>query len=154
MAPEFAEKFNLDAYGHLTYVVGWSDECREDITEMTLIAKAAEGLSDEEIENLAQDVGLGERGDWLACADFARVGEQVGYHVVINSDSGGFIQDGERGVYSVEEARKHLPGLLETWDDTGSDLLVNDGQWYTKQERTENIAAIKRWKDDLNEALK
>jgi len=148
------EDFKLDAYGHLSYVVGWSDEGREDLTEMEIIAKAAEGgLSDEQIKQLSEDSALGDRGDWLACVDFARDGNFVAYHVVVNSDSGGFIDTLEQGLLSLEDARNHLPGLLETWDDIGSEHLVVDGQWYTKQERDENLAAIKRWKEALKREL-
>jgi hypothetical protein len=146
------ESFDLDAYGHLSYVVGWSDEWREDVTELEVIAKAASGdLTDEEIENEAQDVDMGDRGDWLACVDIDRRGDWVGYHVVVNSDSGGFIDTIEQGVLTVAEARDQLPGLLETYDDVGSEHLVNDGQWYTKEERGECLAAVKRWKQHVEE---
>jgi hypothetical protein len=61
---------SLDAYGHLTYVTGFSDEWNEDVSEDS------------------------DRGDWLACFDFKAWkhpsrGVLVAFHVVVNSDSGG-----------------------------------------------------------------
>jgi len=144
--------FKLDAYGHLSYVVGFNtDDDEESVPEMLLLAKADE-MTDEEIEAAQQ--GLRDCGDWIACTDFDRIGDHVGYHVVVNSDSGGFIDTLEQGVYTVEEARKHLPGLLETWNDTASEMLVDDGHWFTHEETKDYLAAIKRWKADLARALK
>jgi hypothetical protein len=144
--------FKLDAYGHLSYVVGFNSDYDEEATPaMLLIAKASE-MSDEEIEAAQQ--GLRDCGDWIACTDFDRIGDYVGWHVVVNSDSGGFIDTLDSGVYTVEEARKHLPGLLETWNDTASEHLVEAGHWFTPAETQEYRAAIKRWKADLAEALK
>ena len=152
--PELSE-FSLDAYDHLSYVVGWSDECREDLNEMEILALASNGdLCDEEIEQLVAEATMEDRGDWLACVDFDRRDNYVAYHVVVNSDSAGYIETIEKGCYTLEEARVQLPGLLERMDDTGSEMLVNDGQWYTRSERKENLAAIERWKKALKKALK
>lgn len=143
--------FKLDAYGHLSYVVGFNtDDDEESVPEMLLLAKADE-MTDEEIE--AAQVGPRDCGDWIACVDFDRQGDYVGYHVVVNSDSGGFIDTLDQGVYMLEDARKHLPGLLETWDDVASEHLVEAGHWYTPEEIEENRRAIERWKTALKEAL-
>lgn len=148
------EDFGLDAYGHLTYVVGFSDEDRDpDENEMEAIIRSAE-MTEEEFEEWQETAGVSDRGDWIACADAQRIGDFVAYHVVVNSESGGFIDTMEQGILSVEDARVQLPGLLETWDDVASEHLVVDGAWFTKQEREENLAAIQRWKDHLKEILK
>jgi hypothetical protein len=144
-------EFSLDAYGHLSFAVGFSCENDpEPIPAMVLLAQADQ-MSDEEIEEAS--VEPRDCGDWLACVDFDRRGNYVGYHVVVNSDSGGFIDTMEHGVLTVEEARKQLPCLLEYWDDIGSEQLVQDGHWYTREEREGNLSAIKRWRDSLERAL-
>ena len=125
-APDL-DSFKLDAYGHLSYTVGWSDE--------------------------DQPEDAPDRGDWLACVDFDRQGDFVGFHVVVNSDSGGFIDTLESGVLTLEEARDKLPCLLEYWDDIGSEHLSGDGHWYTDEERAECLKAIQRWKEALKEGL-
>jgi hypothetical protein len=71
----------LDAYGHLSWTVGFDNE---------------------------------ERGDWLACCDFEvfnhpERGVLVAYHVVVNSDTGGFIDTLEARVVEADKAPKDLP---------------------------------------------
>jgi hypothetical protein len=147
------EDFKLDAYGHLNFVVGFDDSDDEEPDEpLVVLAKAAD-MTEEEIEAIDEQTGPRSCGDWIACADYDRIGDHVGYHVVVNSDSGGFIDTLDQGVYTVEEARKHLPGLLETWDDVASENLVNSGDWFTDLETEENKKAIERWKAHLKEAL-
>ena len=142
--------FALDAYGHLSYVIGFNDEDDEEPEAPLVTLARAPDMTDEEIEALVVEEPR-TCGDWIACADAARDGDRVGYHVVVNSDSGGFIETVEEGIYTVEEARKHLPGLLETWDDVASEHLVTGGVWYTEQETQENLRAIKRWKEYVEE---
>ena len=67
---------------------------------------------------------------------------------------GAFIDTLDSGVCTVEEARKHLPGLLETWNDIASEHLVDAGHWFSQDETKDYRAAIKRWKADLARDLK
>ena len=80
----------LDAYGHLTWTVGFGEEGDR-------------------------------RGDWMAAADFAvgKIGNRkvVAYHVVVNSESGGFIDTLEARVVPLREAPF---GLLDRWRDIGA----------------------------------
>lgn len=75
---------SLDAFGHLTWTVGF---CAEDEAD--------------------------ERGDWLACFDFVvrRAGDAVvvEYHVVVDSDSGGFTDTLEHKTVPAEDAPFDLP---------------------------------------------
>jgi hypothetical protein len=113
--------FDLDAYGHINYGVGWSDEA-EDAPEDS------------------------DRGDWLACVDADRIGDWVGYHVIVNSDSGGFIDTLDAGVLSVEEAKTQLPELLSYWQDIASEHLIGASAWFTDAETRENAQAIAKWR--------
>ena len=140
--------FSLDAYGHLTYVVGWSDEWQEETPAMLALAKALD-CSDEKFEQKAANDLEPDRGDWIACADFDRKGDYVAYHVVVNSDSGGFIDTLDSGVLTVERAREELPGLLETWHDVASEHLVASGEWFTNVEDKGNRLSIERWRREL-----
>ena len=152
VAPKI-DDFNLDAYGHLSWVVGYNDEEDEEPDGPLVILAKADTLTDEDLEDIENEVGVRDCGDWIACADFDRQGDFVGYHVVANSDAGSFVETVEKGVYTLEDARKHLPGLLETWNDVASESLVSSRTWYTKQEIEENNKAIQRWKAELKEAL-
>jgi hypothetical protein len=146
------EEFSLDAYGHLSWVVGFNnDDDEEEVPAMVIIAEAANGRSDEEIERMQQ--GVRDCGDWLACLDYDVKGDWVGYHVVVNSDHAGWIDTLESGVMSIEDARKHLPGLIDTWHDVASEHLVESGDWFTKEEIESNEANIVLWKRSLKEAL-
>jgi len=97
----------LDAYGHLTWVSGYSDEWR-DVGAQT------------------------DRGDWLACFDFIVFkcrsrGIMVAYHTVVNSDSGGFIMTAEEGVVVADKAPFDLP---DYWTSVGMDGGV---QWLDEE---------------------
>ena len=115
----------LDAYGHLSYVVGFSDEWRE--------------VADEK-----------DRGDWLACFDF-RVfrcrsrGAMVAYHAVINSDSGGFIETGEQDVVHVDNAPLDLP---DYWASIGMDGV----EWLEEEVASANRCQ-KTWENDLRREI-
>lgn len=117
---------SLDAYGHLTYTLGFSDEGNDDVPEDS------------------------DRGDWLACFDFVVFTEngkvKVAYHAVVNSDSGGFIDTVEKGVVDADNAPFGLP---ETYLDCGFD----QGAEWTEQEQTDAQECIAKWKLDLQAAI-
>jgi len=141
----------LDAYGHLTWGIGYNDENDPEDNAMLVIAKADQ-MSDEEIKEA--DLFPRDCGDWTAWVDVGRIGDYVGYHVVVNSDSGGFIDTMESGVLTVEEARRKLPSLLEGWRDTASEHLVMSETWFTSEEIEDDLKTIKRWKAHLKRLLK
>jgi hypothetical protein len=152
------ELFDLDAYGRLSFAVGWSDEFPEDEEcELLEIAKTLD-MDDDEFEDWSEDEyfksGEADRGDWLACADIDRRGDWVGYHVMVNSDAGGVCEDVQSGVLSVDEARNRLPGLLESYYDMGGEFLSGSGWWYTRSEAKECRKAIERWKRRVEEITK
>lgn len=150
MATPDISEFTLDAYGHLSYCVGFSDECDPEPEPAMVVLAKADQMTDEELE-LAQSPR--NCGDWLACVDFDRKGDYVAYHVVVNSDSGGFIETTEQGVLTLEEARRTLPGLLDHMDDIASEQLVSEGVWFTKEEREDCLRAIGRWERSVKNVL-
>lgn len=148
------EAFKLDAFGHLSWGVGYNDECDPDpLPAMAIIAKVAEGdLDEEDVEALS--LYPRECGDWTAWVDVDRIGDWVGYHVVVDSDAGGLTDTVESGVLNLKEARRELPWLLDGYRDTASEYLSESGTWFTPEEIAEDLKTIQRWKDHLKELLK
>ena len=123
----------LDAYGHLTFVTGWSDEWNEGSSTTP-------------------------RGDWLCCFDFLvhecpDRGLVVAYHVVENSDSCSYIQEPERGVILASEVNSIL-GLVQKWTDVGIDTAVNNEVYWTATEVADANKANIRWRESILSALK
>ena len=117
---ELIEK--LDAYGHLTWVVGYGDDGDDD-----------------------------DRGDWLACFDFfihtnPDGDTKVAYQVVVNSDSGGFIESPESGVVPADKAPFDLP---DYWASIGMD---GDPAW-TDEEIKDSWTCNEQWNKALKEAI-
>ena len=56
--------------------------------------------------------------DWTACFDAVRVGNAIAYHVVVNCESGGFIDTVEKGLVPITEAAK-LAILPSNYADVG-----------------------------------
>jgi hypothetical protein len=109
----------LDAYGHLNWTVGSGEEGDE-------------------------------RGDWLACFDFEvfdhpERGKLVAYHVVVNSESGHFIDTLETAVVEASKAPFDLP---DYWTGIG----IDQGDW-TEEEVNQAHECNERWNKDLREAL-
>tara|TARA_R100000152_G_C6764147_1_gene188692 strand:+ start:753 stop:1163 length:411 start_codon:yes stop_codon:yes gene_type:complete len=120
---------SLDAYGHLTYTTGYSDEEND-----------AKGVYTER-----------DMGDWLACFDFKvwkhpSRGVLVAFHVVVNSDSGGFTDTLESSVVEADKAPFSLP---DYWTGIGMD----DGTPWTEQECKDANDCQERWEADLREAI-
>lgn len=117
---------NLDAYGHLTWAAGWSDEWNEEVPEDS------------------------DRGDMLVAADAVRDGDNVRYHLVVNTDSGGFIETQEQGSVPAAEAVDLLTDLFENAVATCVELnLLAAGQDLTPNERKENDAVFAAWRQHL-----
>lgn len=54
--------------------------------------------------------------DWIACFDAERTPEGIAYHVVVNCESGGFVDTLESGtVPATEEGIRSLLGLPDYW---------------------------------------
>ena len=116
---------NLDAYGHLNWVVGWSYE------------------SDDAPED-------DDRGDWCACCDFEVFHDEEGnlmvaYHVVVDSDSGGFIDTLETNVVPADKAPFNLPAY---WMDVGMEQVV-----WTESEYQEGLRINEDWNKTLRSYL-
>jgi len=116
----------LDAYGHLTWVVGFTGEFDEDEAP--------------------------DRGDWLACFDFKVFqhpdrGVLVAYHTVVDSDSGGFIDTIEAHVVEAAKAPFDLPSY---WLSIGLDV---DPDSWTEEDIKEAEKANTAWNADLRRAL-
>ena len=106
--------------------MGWSDEFNDDVPEDS------------------------DRGDWLACFDFNvfadEDGVKVAYHVIVNSDSGGFIDTLEQSVVPADKAPFDLPHY---WQGIG---LEHNPNW-TPAETEAAHSANERWNQDLKKAL-
>lgn len=112
----------LDAYGHLAYTVG--------------------------------------NEDWVACADFIvyihpdhKLGDiLVAYHVVVDCESGGFIDTMSSGVLAADEL---LEGWFPLWGwaDICAEHYAGDAEYgppdYDEVEKT-----AKRWTEELRRELK
>lgn len=122
----------LDAYGHLTYTVGFSPE--------------------------SEDAPEDRDGDWLACGDFLvethpETGEAVvAVHVVVNSDSGGFIDTVRVDAFCVDNADDpRIPyDLLDYWRDISKG---GHGETWSASEDADADAASARWRQDLRAAI-
>jgi hypothetical protein len=86
----------------------------------------------------------------LACFDFKvwkhpSRGVLVAFHVIVNSDSGGFIDTLESGVVEADKAPFSLP---DYWTGIGMDY----SSW-TEQECEVANACQKLWEADLRQAI-
>jgi len=137
----------LDGYGHLTWTVGYSDEGCEDPRCECPKFEVCEGLVP-----LCKSCGHPEyRGDWLACFDFKMFdhldkGLVIAYHVVVNSDSGGFIEMYDSGVVTPDKAPFDLP---DYWTSLGMD---DDTAWSEKEVKN-SWECNERWNKALKEAI-
>ena len=115
-APTYTEVLeDLDAYGHMTYCFGFGEEGDE-------------------------------RGDWSAYLDFKVFTDcdgvvVVGYHAVVNSESGGFIETIIEDVGSLKEAIHMADEVL--------DIALSGQETATEREIQEAIDCANRWKKDL-----
>lgn len=109
----------LDAYGHLSYTVSYGEE------------------GDDE-------------GDWMAAADFAvgKIGRRkvVAYEVVVNSESGGFVQTVEQGVVPADEAPF---GLLKHYQSVG----IEGFSRIKRSDERANDKSSRKFDADLRRAL-
>lgn len=124
--PPELDAFDLDAFGHLSWGTGFveSDDAPED------------------------------RGDWTAWLDCDAQHGCVGYHVVVDSDSGGFCDGSlDRGVFDPDQAEAALPGLLDKWRDVASVQLVDSGHWFTDEETNEHERDNERWRAKVAEVV-
>ena len=124
----------LDAYGHLNFVTGWSDEFNEDVPADS------------------------NRGDWLACFDYhvhecPDRGLIIAYHVVENSDSCGYIQESEKGVIIASKVDSIL-GLVQRWTDSGVDIAAENDAFWTQAEMGAATTASDKWKESILSDLK
>ena len=116
---------HLDAYGHLTWTVGWNSE----------------GDSED----------VPDRGDWMACFDYLVYdcpdrGRLVAYHTVVNSDSGGFIDTLEAYVVPAAKAPFNLP---DYWTGIG---MEHNAMW-TDDECNEANKCNDEWNRSLQDSL-
>ena len=152
---------DLDAYGHLTYVVGYSDGWSEDNICMcpTVWKPNAPVERPEYVDGACTKcTGREHRGDWLACFDFRAFLDEQGretlvYHVVVNSDSGGFIECVEEGVVApgITLADDDVPfDIVDYWIDIG----MHEGIEWTEEELADAQRAAERWRADLAREIK
>lgn len=103
-------------------------------------------------ETLAYSVGgeYEDGGDWSAFADYAigKIGgkRMVAYHVVVDSDSGGFVQEVESGVVECSKAPKNLL-------DRYMDIAYEQGT-LTEESYAESLKSIEQFEKDLQKACK
>ena len=145
----------LDAYGHMTWTVGFSDECSDDnICDCPTILGSSKPVEKPEYDNdgaCTKCAGRENRGDWLACFDFHVFTDpdgtvKVAYHVLVNSDSGGFIDLGEESIVSADKAPINLP---DYWASIG----MEHGTMWTEEERCAADGCNERWNKALKSAI-
>jgi hypothetical protein len=68
--------------------------------------------------------------NWMACFDAVRIGSEIAYHVVVNCESGGFIDTIEKGVVRADKALG-LIGLPGQYVDIGL-----EGHYVTQSENS------------------
>lgn len=98
--------------------------------------------------------------DWIACLDAILSPDRrnVLYHVVVDSDSGGFTDTIEEGDVPVEDAVAHLMGLPDYWVGicydhyAGEDTESEDSPYRISAEETVKTAAS--WKRHLEDLVK
>jgi len=85
-------------------------------------------------------------GDWTACFDYEIVrhhtkGVLVLYKIVVDSDSGGFIETADQG----ESAFIFAKNIIEDWTGIGQEL---DGPW-SEEDIQQAVETSNRWKRDM-----
>jgi hypothetical protein len=91
--------------------------------------------------------------DWMACFDAIREGDWIAYHVVVNCESGGFIDTLEKGVVPVNDAEK-LISLPSNYVDAG---IENHLDARRKREAVGRFAyrdCEKRWARHIKQLIK
>jgi len=156
----------LNAYGHQTYTVGFSDEWSDHKTlcDCSWQPKETFGFKIRRFfkrlvrnrrpvmgERCAVCGNREDRGDWLACFDgivwkHPSRGVLVAYHVVVNSDSGGFTDTLESGVVEAEKAPFDLP---DYWTSIGMD----HGIPWTEEECRKANDCQERWESNLRQEI-
>jgi hypothetical protein len=63
--------------------------------------------------------------DWIACFDARRIGDEIEYHIVVNCETGGFIDTLEHDRVPVDQAIDKLGTLPEYWADVCSEHYIN-----------------------------
>ena len=86
----------------------------------------------------------------MACCDYAVFTDEEGvvkiaYHVVVGSDSGGFVETPETRVVTADKAPFNLPAC---WMDIGLEQVV-----WTEAEFQEGTRINAEWNQDLARAL-
>lgn len=92
--------------------------------------------------------------DWIACFDAIRVGNKVKYHVVVDSESGGFVDTMEEGEVAAKDAVAQLGGLPDYWYGIALDHYADeegrddpDSPYHLSDEETERVS--KSWIEHL-----
>ena len=90
--------------------------------------------------------------DWMACFDAVRVGDEIHYHVVVNCESGGFIETTESGAIPVKDAEK-LFGLPSSYVDIGIENHLVARQKREPVGRFAYRDCEKRWKRHIKQLI-
>jgi hypothetical protein len=91
--------------------------------------------------------------DWMACFDAVRVGDSIAYHVVVNCESGGFIDTVEQGVVPITEAAK-LSILPSKYADAGIEHHLEARQRGESVGRFAYRDCEKRWARHVKQLIK
>ena len=91
--------------------------------------------------------------DWLACFDAIRVPGGIKYHVVVNCESGGFIDTPEKNTVALDQAEALLGGLPEYWEGIALENYPN-GRGDLRVRRKETKACAKAWLAHIKELVK
>lgn len=98
--------------------------------------------------------------DWMACFDaiLSPSRQEILYHIVVNCESGGFVDTMETGSMPIEQAVQSLEGLPDYWVGVcyehyaGEDTESEDSPYRISDKETVKTAAS--WKRHLEDLVK
>ena len=86
--------------------------------------------------------------DWMACFDAVRHDDRIAYHVVVDCQSGGFVETVENGVIAAKDVKD-----LETLPGKYADICM--GQYHDQEYGEISYAdTVAEWKRHLAELAK
>lgn len=92
--------------------------------------------------------------DWVACFDAIRVPEGISYHVVVDCESGGWIDSLDEGVIAIDDHNRleNLKSLPDYWADVCWEHYYDKGPEMSPKD-DETADCTKRWAEHLDSLI-